>query len=189
GGLTYGLFSRSQVDTLYVRSNMLDSNSTLKDMIDKLAQIPLRQQPGSAWHYSVSVDVQGYLVEVLSGQRFDQFLQERLFTPLGMKDTAFYVSEDKHHRFSREYTSGPHGLTATPVGEFLTEPKFLGGGGGLTSTMDDYIRFAQMIANGGELNGVRLMKAETIDLMRVNQLPEGMAEIGGYPGNQFGLDF
>ena len=189
GGLTYGLFSRSQVDTLYVQANILDSNSTLKQMIDKLAKIPLRQQPGSAWHYSISVDVQGYLVEVLSGQTFDQFLQQRLFTPLNMNDTAFYVAADKHHRFSREYTSGPNGLSSAENAEFLQPPAFFGGGGGLTSTMDDYIRFAQMLANDGELNGVRILKPESIALMSQNQLPAGMAEIGGYPGNQFGLDF
>jgi CubicO group peptidase (beta-lactamase class C family) len=189
GGLTYGLFSRSQVDTLYTRANVLDSNSTLKEMVDKLAQIPLRQQPGTLWHYSVSVDVQGYLVEVLSGQSFGDFLQQRIFDPLGMKDTGFHVPADKHHRFSREYTSGPNGLTSQPNRDFLEAPVFQGGGGGLTSTMDDYIRFAQMLANGGELSGVRILKPETVKVMSSNQLPEGMAEIPGYPGNQFGLDF
>ncbi len=189
GGLTYGLFSRSQVDTLYVQNNILDTNSTLKQMIDKLAAIPLRQQPGTQWHYSVSVDVQGYLVEVLSGQPLDEFLQQRLFDPLGMKDTGFFVAEANHGRFSREYTSGPGGLTSSPNQEFLQKPAFLGGGGGLTSTIDDYIRYAQMIANGGELNGVRIIKPETVALMSQNQLPDGMAEIPGYPGNQFGLNF
>lgn len=189
GGLTYGPFSRSRVDTLYNEANVLDRNSTLQDMIDKLAQIPLRQQPGSVWHYSVSVDVQGYLVEKLSGMGFDEFLQARLFGPLGMKDSSFYVGRDKAERFSREYTSGPNGLSSPENGEFIDPVPFLSGGGGLTSTAGDYLRFAQMVANGGELNGVRILSQESVDLMRQNQLPAGQTEIPGYPGNAFGLDF
>ncbi|MDO9318607.1 MAG: serine hydrolase domain-containing protein [Gammaproteobacteria bacterium] len=189
GGLTYGAFSRSQVDTLYTQANVLDRNSTLKDMIAKLAQIPLRQQPGSAWHYSVSVDVQGYLVEVLSGKKLDAYLQEQIFAPLGMVDTRFYVGSEKASRFSREYTSSPTGLSSPENGEFIDPVPLLSGGGGLTSTAGDYLRFAQMVANGGELDGVRILKPESVDLMRTSQLPAGMTEIPGYPGNAFGLDF
>lgn len=189
GGLTYGAFSRSQVDTLYTQADVLDRNSTLKDMIAKLAKIPLRQQPGSLWHYSVSVDVQGYLVEVLSGESFDAFLQERVFTPLAMKDTRFYVGKENADRFSREYTSGPNGLSSPENGEFVEPTPFLSGGGGLTSTAGDYLRFAQMVANGGELDGVRIISQDSVDLMRAVQLPVGMTEIPGYAGNAFGLDF
>lgn len=189
GGLTYGPFSRSRVDTLYNQANVLDRNSTLKDMIEKLAQIPLRQQPGSIWHYSVSVDVQGYLVEVMSGMGFDEFLQERLFAPLGMVDTRFYVGTEKADRLSREYTSGPNGLTSPENGEFIDPVTFLSGGGGLTSTAGDYMRFAQMLANGGALEGVQIISQSSVDLMRANQLPDGQTEIPGYPGNAFGLDF
>jgi len=189
GGLTYGSFSRSRVDTLYGEMNVLDGNGTLQDMIDKLAQIPLRQQPGSAWHYSVSVDVQGYLVEKFSGMGFDEFLQQRLFDPLGMVDTRFHVGRDRAQRFSREYTSGPDGLSSPQNSAFIEAPTFLSGGGGLTGTAGDYLRFAQMLANGGELDGVRILKPETVEMMRSNQLPEGITEIPGYPGNVFGLDF
>jgi len=189
GGLTYGSFSRSRVDTLYGEMNVLDGNGTLQDMIDKLAQIPLRQQPGSAWHYSVSVDVQGYLVEKFSGMGFDEFLQQRLFDPLGMADTRFHVGRDRAQRFSREYTSGPDGLSSPQNSAFIEAPTFLSGGGGLTGTAGDYLRFAQMLANGGELDGVRILKPETVEMMRSNQLPEGITEIPGYPGNAFGLDF
>ncbi len=189
GGLTYGSFSRSRVDTLYGEMNVLDGNGTLQDMIDKLAQIPLRQQPGSAWHYSVSVDVQGYLVEKFSGMGFDEFLQQRLFDPLGMVDTRFHVGRDRAQRFSREYTSGPDGLSSPQNSAFIEAPTFLSGGGGLTGTAGDYLRFAQMLANGGELDGVRILKPETVEMMRSNQLPEGITEIPGYPGNAFGLDF
>ncbi len=189
GGLTYGSFSRSRVDTLYGEVNVLDGNGTLQDMIDKLAQIPLRQQPGSAWHYSVSVDVQGYLVEKLSGMGFDEFLQQRLFDPLGMVDTRFHVGRDKAQRFSREYTSGPDGLRSPENSAFIEAPTFLSGGAGLTGTAADYLHFAQMLANGGELDGVRILTPETVELMRTSQLPEGITEIPGYPGNAFGLDF
>lgn len=189
GGLTYGPFSRSRVDTLYNEANVLDRNSTLQDMIDKLAQIPLRQQPGSVWHYSVSVDVQGYLVEKLSGMGFDEFLQERLFAPLGLVDTRFYVGAEKAARFSREYTSSANGIASPENGDFIDPVPFLSGGGGLTSTAGDYLRFAQMVANGGSLDGVRILSSESVDLMRMNQLPAGQTEIPGYPGNAFGLDF
>ena len=93
GGLTYGFFSRSQVDTLYQQANILDRNSTLGEMVGKLANIPLRQQPGTQWHYSVGVDVQGHLLEVLAGKPLDQVLRERVFEPLGMNDTGFWVHE------------------------------------------------------------------------------------------------
>jgi len=192
GGLTYGLFSRSQVDSQYVAANILDTEGTLQDMIDKLSRIPLRQQPGTLWHYSVSVDVQGRLVEVLSGMPFDQFLQERIFEPLGMTDTGFYVPEDKRERFSTMYMSGQNGLTAPDDGfggDYLAPITFPSGGGGLAGTIHDYMRFTQMLANGGELDGTRLLSAASIDAMRSNQLPVGMDEIPGYPGNQFGLNF
>lgn len=192
GGLTYGMFSRSQVDSQYVAANILDDSGTLKDMIDKLARIPLRQQPGTQWHYSVSVDVQGYLVEVLSGMSFDQFLQQRLFGPLGMVDTGFSVPDQKRSRFSKMYMSTPNGLASPPDslgGEYNHPASFFGGGGGLVSTIGDYMKFTQMLANGGELNGVRILSPASVDVMRSNQLPEGMAEIPGYPGNQFGVDF
>jgi len=192
GGLTYGMFSRSQVDSQYVSANILDDTGTLEDMITKLSRIPLRQQPGSLWHYSVSADVQGYLVEVLSGQTFEQFLQERLFTPLGMTDTGFSVPDDRRDRFSKVYQSGQGGLTAPADnlgGDYGHPASFFGGGGGLVSTIGDYMKFTQMLANGGELNGVRILSPESVTMMRTNQLPAGMAEIPGYPGNQFGIDF
>lgn len=192
GGLTYGMFSRSQVDSQYVAANILDAEGDLKDMIDKLANIPLRQQPGTQWHYSVSVDVQGYLVEVLSGMTFEQFLQERIFEPLGMDDTGFSVPDSKRDRFATMYQSGAEGLIAPQDGlggDYQHPVTFHGGGGGLASTINDYMKFTQMLANGGELNGVRILSPESVEIMRSNQLPEGMAEIPGYPGNQFGVDF
>ncbi|MCY3931552.1 MAG: serine hydrolase [Acidobacteria bacterium] len=189
-GLTYGLFSQSQVDTLYVNANVLDFNQTLKDMIDKLAKIPLRQQPGSLWHYSVAVDVQGYVLEVLAGKPLDEVLNERLFGPLGMTDTAFWVEPGKVDRFSHMYATNEGKLAKVEFGQYLEKPNFLSGGGGLVSTAADYMRFAQMLANGGELGGVRILKPETVELMHTDHLPASVTDMGPiYRGNRFGLDF
>jgi CubicO group peptidase (beta-lactamase class C family) len=191
-GLTYGVFSKSQVDDMYVKAGVLDPDSTLKDMILKLSKIPLRQQPGSLWHYSVAVDVQGYLVEVLSGQRFDVFLKERLFDPLGMVDTGFHVPQDKAGRFAQVYNyDKDNNLIAMDGGgnNYLKPPTFFSGGGGLVSTAMDYMRFCQMLLNGGILDDVRILSPLTVDLMHRNQLPKEVAEIIPGSGVGFGLDF
>ncbi len=189
-GLTYGLFSRSQVDTLYTKAGIIDFNQDLEEMIDKLAKVPLRQQPGSMWHYSVAVDVQGYVLEVLAGKPLDEVLNERLFGPLGMKDTAFWVEPGKVDRFSHMYQSSGGKLTKVEFGQYLEKPKFLSGGGGLVGTATDYMRFAQMLANGGELDGVRILKPETVKLMHADHLPANVTDMGPlYRGNRFGLDF
>ena len=191
-GLTYGFFSRSQVDTLYVQANVLDRNSTLKDMVGKLGGIPLRQQPGSAWHYSVAVDVQGYLVEVLAGKPFDAVLKERIFDPLGMKDTGFWIKPEDEPRTATMYQQRPGGeLAPNPSREYFTKPTLFSGGGGLVSTAMDYTRFAEMMLNGGELDGMRILTPETVKLMHANQLPDGIDFINpmiGNPGNTFGID-
>ncbi len=190
-GLTYGFFSDSQVDRLYQQAAILDPNSTLKQMVGKLGQLPLWAQPGSAWNYSVAVDVQGYLVEVLSGIPLDEYLQKHIFTPLGMDDTGFYVPENKQFRFTRYYHNDNGQLISAPNADYQTSPVLLSGGGGLVSTAADYMRFAQMMLNGGELDGVRILSAEAVNLMRSRQLPDHIQELGGFvdPGNTFGLDF
>lgn len=188
-GFTYGRFSQSQVDELYVREDIQNIDTTLADMVAKLGRIPLRQQPGTQWHYSVAVDVQARLVEVMSGMAFDEFLQARIFTPLKMVDTGFYVPQEKQDRFAVSYTPDPEkGLQPYPNKPWLTKPTFLNGGGGLVSTMDDYLRFARMLLNEGELDEVRLLKPETVQMMRTNQLPEGVAGPDWAPGNLFGLN-
>lgn len=192
GGLVYTPpLSRGPVAQAYDKVGLLDRNSTLEDMARKLADIPLNYQPGTQWIYSVSVDVQAYLVEVLSGQSFDVFLQERIFEPLGMKDTGFYVSADKADRLSRSYAPGEGGkLVSEPNSAYLEKPTFFSGGGGLTSTASDYLKFAKMHLYNGELDGVRVLSEQAAKLMRTNQLPEPVKNIGGfYPGNVFGLDF
>lgn len=196
GGLSYGLFSQSKVDDMYNDAGVLDPNgTTLQDMIDKLAAIPLRQQPGSTWHYSVSVDVQGYLVEKLSGQKFGDFLEERIFKPLNMVDTDFHVPAEKAERLAQVYGYDDNGALVAQEGfggqtNYLAEQTFESGGGGLVGTAMDYMRFAQMLLNGGELDGVRILSPLTVELMHRNQLPKSVAGIGlGARGTTFGLDF
>jgi len=192
-GLSYGAFSESPVDELYREAEVLHPDSTLRDMIEDLAAIPLRQQPGTIWHYSVAVDVQGYLVEVLSGQPFDEFLNERIFGPLGMTDTSFWVPPEKVDRFAQVYVYDEDGALKLPDDEplrnrdFLSPVNFLSGGGGLVSTTMDYARFCQMLLNGGELDGVRLLAPSTVELMHRDQTPRGVPEFS--PGQGFGLNF
>jgi CubicO group peptidase (beta-lactamase class C family) len=191
-GLTYGYFSKSQVDTLYAQAEVLDRDSSLQEMVNKLAKIPLWGQPGARWHYSVAVDVQAYLIEVLSGMPFDHFLAEYVFAPLKMHDTGFYVPLEKKHRFARYYGADASGkLVSKPNQEYFRKPGLLSGGGGLVSTAEDYLRFAQMHLNGGELEGTRILSQQAVDLMRSNQLPQGVLVEGpmAEPANGFGLDF
>jgi len=192
GGLMYTPpLSQGPVAAAYVGAGILNPNIPLKEMVAALGQIPLNHQPGSQWVYSISVDVQGYLVEVLSGQTFDVFLQERIFSPLGMVDTAFFVAPEKASRLARQYAPQQGGgLRRTDGGSFLEKPAFFSGGGGLTSTAADYMKFAQMHLNMGELNGVRILSEEAVQIMRTNQLPDHITGIGQlYGGNVFGVDF
>jgi CubicO group peptidase (beta-lactamase class C family) len=197
-GFTYGVFGNTPVDKLYQQSNLLEAGS-FKAFIDRVAALPLLYQPGEAWVYSISVDIQGYLVERISGKPFPDFLREHIFMPLGMKDTAFFVSDDKLSRLATVYVPDPKGSGLTPVANDpnVTKPPGLpSGGGGLYSTAADYLRFAQMLLNGGELNGVRILSPSSVELMRSNHLPErlmtGKYGIGWYrmqPGLGFGYDF
>lgn len=193
GGLVYTPpLSQGPIANAYAAAGIMNlPNYTLEESIPKLGDIPLSYQPGTQWVYSISVDVQGYLIEVLSGQTLDVFFKERLFDPLGMTDTAFFVSADKADRFARQYRPKSDGtLARTDSGMFLKKPKFLSGGGGLTSTAADYMKFAQMHMNMGMHDGNRLVSEEAIALMRSNQLPDAVSGIGQlYPGNVFGLDF
>ena len=192
GGIMYvPPLSRGPVAQAMVAAGIMRSDISLADQIDSLGELPLGYQPGTQWEYSYSVDVQGYLVEVLSGQSFDVFLEERIFSPLGMVDTGFFVPTDKAHRLARQYNqSATGGFTRTDTGQFLSKPKFFSGGGGLTSTASDYMKFAQMHLNAGELDGVRILSEDAIAIMRSNLLPDGIDNIANiYPGNVFGVDF
>ena len=192
GGLLYTPpLSGGPVAAAYSAAGINDlPNYTLAESIPALGDIPLAYQPGTQWVYSISVDVQGYLVEVLSGQTFDQFLQQRIFDPLGMIDTSFFVAPEKADRLARQYFPANGSLSRVDDGSFLKEPKFFSGGGGLTSTASDYMKFAQMHLNGGELDGVRILSEEAVQIMRSNQLPDAVKNIADlYPGNVFGVDF
>jgi CubicO group peptidase (beta-lactamase class C family) len=188
GGLSYGVFGNTQVDKMYTDVNVLNRDEPMQAMIDKLAKIPLLHQPGERWHYSVSVDVQGYLVEKLSGQPFAEFLKQRIFDPLGMKDTAFYVTPDKLNRFVSFYTyDKDRKFVPHPGPDYSKNPALPSGGGGLVSTATDYMRFCQMLLNGGELDGKRVLSPLTVQLMRTNVLPASARTMS--PGTGFGLDF
>jgi len=164
-------------------------------MIDVLAGLPLSFQPGRDWRYGPSVDIQGYLVEKLSGQGLDEFFEARLFAPLGMGDTGFWVDPVKGERVSRihKYDDDGHVSAAGSSNIFNTaKPKFLAGGGGLVSKIEDYWRFAQMILDGGVFEGRRYLKAETVELMHTNVLAPGVEVTLYFPdtvGLGFGMDF
>ena len=194
GGLTYGIFASSPVDSNYREAELLSNDLTNREFTRRLGKIPLKHQPGSRWEYSVAVDVQGYLVEKLSGLPFDEFLDSRIFEPLNMVDTDFYVSEDKINRFAQVYGYNDAGELEAGEGfafsNFLEDPAFKSGGGGLVSTANDYMRFSQMLLNGGELDGTRILAPLTIELMRRDQTPKGMTgAMSGAGGLSFGLDF
>jgi len=184
------------VNAGYTKLKLPNRSQPLQSFIDSLAKLPLAAQPGTDWRYGPSVDIQGYLVEKLSGQPLDVFLQTKIFEPLGMKDTGFWVDPSKIDRVTSVFTYGPDARLMTANAESQrspgTKPTFLSGSGGLLSTIDDYFRFAQMVLNGGEANGKRLLKTSTVQLMRTNVLAEGVA-VDTYgpaqPGLGFGLDF
>ncbi len=189
-GLTYGFFGNTEVDQIYQQAGILTTDKDLADMCQKLSKIPLLYQPGTQWHYSISVDVQGRLVEVLSGQPFDKFLEERIFKPLGMVDTSFAVPADKMDRFAQMYTPDAAAkIKPAPAfysRNFVGSPTFFSGGGGLVSTATDYFRFCQMMLNGGELDGVRIISRPTVELMTTDHLLDIPGMGAGYG---FGLGF
>lgn len=167
-GLTYG-WGNKPVDKLYGKIKVFNKGSTLAEMTEKLGDIPLVHEPGTRWTYGVSTDVLGYLVEVVSGMPFETFLQKRLFEPLGMRDTAFSVPKENVDRFAALYRPTKEGkLQLAHNAPLATDDLsfFPSGGGGLVSTAADYLRFCQMLLNGGELDGVRILKSETVELMR-----------------------
>ena len=176
----------------YAKAGLRDSD--LQGMINKLAKLPLSTQPGTDWQYGPSVDIQGYIVEKLSGQPLDGFLRTKIFEPLGMKDTGFWMEASKADRITQMFTyDADKRIIAAPTqGSPTLKPAFLSGSGGLLSTTEDYFRFAQMVLNGGEANGKRFLKASTVELMRTNVLAKGVTVDGngsGQPGIGFGLDF
>lgn len=178
-GLTYGFQTRTNVDAAYRRAKINDfaTPGGLEQMMADVADIPLEFSPGTSWNYSVSTDVLGRLIEIVSGQRLDVFLKERIFGPLKMIDTDFDVPADKAQRLSACYQLAPTGgivLQDDPAtSPYRTKPALLSGGGGLVSTAADYMRFTRMLLNGGELDDHRLLSRKTLRLMTLNHLPGG----------------
>ena len=198
-GFTYGVFGETAVDKAYREANVLGSAS-LQQMIEKVAKLPLLYEPGSQWVYSISADIQGYIVEKLSGKPLGTYLRENIFQPLGMKDTGFHLSAPQLARMAGGAdldASGRLVAARVNVEAYAKEPGMPSGGGGLLSTAPDYLRFAQMLANGGELDGVRILAPSSVELMRSNRLPRAITDAGVFgigtshmnPGFGFGFDF
>lgn len=178
-GLTYGSRSRSEVEAAYqVLMRDTQYTDTLAGWAEKLSELPLLFSPGSHWNYSNSTDMCGHLVELISGKSFDQFLEERIFAPLGMVDTGFHVPDEKLDRFAASYEPAPGGgrmrQGIAETNKYRKPPSLLSGGGGLLSTASDYHRFCRMLLSGGQLEGVRLLGRKTVELMTANHLTGGI---------------
>jgi CubicO group peptidase (beta-lactamase class C family) len=189
-GFTYGIFSDTPVDKQYLDADMVSNGQTLEDFIRKLAAIPLLYQPGARWHYSVAVDVQGYLVEKWTGMSVNEFLKERLFDPLGMDQTMAWVPADKAALLADIYTHNGSGAREPFTGDqhldFFSPPSAFNGGAQLISTSDDYWRFCQMLLNGGKFDGKHFLSPLTIEMMSQDRLrePARMPD-----GRGFGFNF
>ncbi|HOU13962.1 MAG TPA: serine hydrolase domain-containing protein [Anaerolineae bacterium] len=186
-GLSYGWNENDPVDRQYQKaqreSGLDPAKMTVKDLVEVLTTLPLAFQPGTKWRYSYAIDVLGYIIEVISGKPLDVFLKERLFEPLGMVDTDFYVPVDKADRLCALYGHPNNASTLQRIespmhAHIFEKPSFLSGGGGLVSTVHDYARFAQMLANGGELDGTRILSPTTVALYSLNHMPEAALPYG-----------
>ena len=201
-GVTYGFLMQHPVDEIYRREKIGEPNETLRDMVRRIAALPLVFSPGAQWNYGHSIDLLGAIVEEVSGQTLDVFFRERIFAPLGMTDTDFFVPEDKLDRFAACYAKTPAGETVLydPGGAntlmYRAQPKLLNAGGGLVSTLHDYHQFARMLLNGGALGGHRLLSPKTVEYMTENHLPGGQTILAmgdktfseaRMEGNGFGL--
>jgi CubicO group peptidase (beta-lactamase class C family) len=192
-GFTYGFFGKTPVKQRYVEAGIpYGPGLTTAAFLERLSKIPLAYQPGTTWEYGVSFDVLGVLVERVSGKGLDAFVAERITGPLRMKDTGFSVAPAGHGRIAEPFGVDPDSKAKVVVSEVRTPPKFLSGGGGLVSTAADYARFAQMLLNGGELDGVRILSPKIVEYMTADQLGPGVVRTAGYlpgPGYGFGLGF
>jgi CubicO group peptidase (beta-lactamase class C family) len=198
-GFAYGLYGNDPANTAFREQQVLAS-SDLDELVNKVAGIPLLEQPGEQWYYSIGVDIQGYIVEQITGMSFGEFLRQRLFEPLDMTDTRFYVLPDDRERFAEVHywDAERERLAQQPHREdrhsYLDPDRLESGGGGLVSSTHDYARFIQMLVNQGELDGERILSPESVRIMRTNSLTgeENMQfAIGGpgQPGQGFGVDF
>lgn len=180
-------YSRGEVANLYGEADILNRFRPLNEMIEELGNIPLAFQPGTRQIYGMSVDIQGHLIELLSGKSLDVFLDDEIFSPLKMDNTGFSTPSRKKNLLSRRYNFDVDGnLVSKRNDRFLTQPALLSGGNGLVSSAKDYLQFCLMIINKGELNGTRILKPETVEFMRNMELPRGVvAEPSYFPGSEF----
>jgi len=191
-GLTYGFFgNRTAVRKAYIAGQAKMRGADLRTGVDRLAELPLIAHPGTRWEYSYSTDVLGRLIEVVSGKKLSAYFQEEIFEPLGMHDTGFYIPKSQLHRAAQGYDPKTEDYPASLL-DITKPPVFESGGGGLVSSMYDYARFCQLILNGGELDGVRLVGRKTVELMSADHLSQEVAPGDLYlpgPGQGFGLGF
>ncbi len=212
GGFTYDFLIDSPVGELYRQHELMhNAQRTLQQFVDELARLPLAYHPGTKWHYSVSIDVAAHVIEIIANQPLRHFLRERIFDPLGMVDTDFYVPPEKRHRLAAMYGVGDLGARGMTILHMFSnwqqgileridpqesypvdQPEtFARGGHGLFSTAQDYMRFALMLLNGGTLDGTRILGRKTLELMHTNHIPPALLpwDIAGiaYPGYGFGL--
>jgi CubicO group peptidase (beta-lactamase class C family) len=192
-GLTYGFFGPGLVKKMYVDGKVWNDYPSNAELVDRLAKLPLLYQPGTTWDYSHSTDVLGRLIEVVSGQTLSQFFTARIFTPLGMKDTAFYVTDkSKHERIAEPFPNDRSIGTDAEFNDPRVAQKWESGGGGLVSTATDYCRFLQMLLNGGSLDGKRLVSPKTVAYMTADHVGSAVTPGPLYlpgPGFGFGLGF
>ncbi|MDO6838953.1 serine hydrolase domain-containing protein [Paraglaciecola chathamensis] len=176
-GFSYG-FTQSPVDKLYQQSALFSGQIKRQDLLKEVAKLPLNHQPGSKWNYSIGTDIIGILVERLSGQTLGAYFEQHIFEPLEMDDTGFYVPKDKQDRLAQIYVINQQGQTVPmenePLGDYLSAPEIESGGGGLVSTIEDYYTFTQMLLNGGEYQGKRILGRKTVEYMRTNHLPTSL---------------
>ena len=177
-GFAYALGGDDPANAAFREQEILGAPD-LEQMIDRISEVPLLYSPGERWFYSAAVDIQGAIVERISGQSFGEYLEENIFVPLGMSDTGFYVPEEKYDRFSQVFGYNPENGQLVPLPmdtlKFTKETIALeSGGGGLTSTMDDYAAFCEMFLLGGTYNGSQILEEATIQKMTANKLPDGM---------------
>jgi CubicO group peptidase (beta-lactamase class C family) len=191
-GFTYAYYNQTKVEKMYDAVNLEDPHQTLQQLIDKLAKLPLNSQPGEKWHYSIAADVQGYIIEKLTGKSLADYLQERVFAPLQMIDSGFHVPEKNWARLATGYVyADGHRLVPfaqdQPDHDFRYPPHYDSGGNGAVTTVKDFLRFEQMLLNGGVLDGTRVLHWSSVDLMMRNNLPPVVRETD--PGKAWGLGF
>ena len=192
-GMAYGIFGGNPIEDAWAKADLFNDQTTMEEAMDKLPALPLLGQPGEQWFYSFSIDVLGRIAEVITEQSLEEAMRERFFEPLGMTETSFRVSPELRPRFASNYllqADGSYSLIEDgQTSPFTKAGKMESGGGGLTSTADDWLKFAQLLLNGGEYKGTRILEPETVGLMMTDHLgdtPTLLPWVGGTTGAGFG---